>query len=363
MMLLKLCQKINHDEFELHVVSLMGENQIGEIGEHLKDIGVKVYALGMTRGVPNILFLIKLIKLIKKINPDTVQNWMYHANLMGFIAATAAGVKNIVWGIHHSNFNRTENKPLTLLIIKLCKYLSRYTSKVICCSYASYNIHQEVGYYSENMVVIPNGINIEIFKPNQRFRSELVNELKLLPNTVLIGNVSRWDPLKDHRNLLTAFKKVTEVHSNSKLLLCGAHMDQSNPTLNKLITDLNLHESVILLGKRLDVPRIMAALDIFVLSSSGEGFPNVVGEAMSSGAICVSTDVGDCSYMIGNTGIIVPARKPEALSEGILSIMKLPKEKKEELEILARKRVEDYFSLDIIVKQYENLYKRLSDCK
>lgn len=362
MMLLKLCQKINHDEFELHVISLMGEDQIGEIGEHLKELGVKVYALGMTRGVPNVLYVIKLIKLIKKIKPDTVQNWMYHANLMGFIASTAAGVKNIVWGIHHSNFNREENKPLTLFIIKLCKFLSRYTSKIICCSKASYDIHQKVGYCSENMVVIPNGINIEEFKPNKRYRTELINELNLDPNTLLIGNVSRWDPLKDHRNLLTAFKKVKEVESNAKILLCGANIDTNNVVLNKLIANLNLQESVILLGKRADVPRIMAALDIFVLSSIGEGFPNVIGEAMSSGAICVSTDVGDCSYMIENTGIIVPARKPKALADGILSVIELSIEKKQELEMLARKRVVEHFSLDIIVKEYENLYKRLSEC-
>jgi glycosyltransferase involved in cell wall biosynthesis len=126
--------------------------------------------------------------------------------------------------------------------------------------------------------------------------------------------------------------------------------------LVKLISHLNIENNVHLLGLRDDMPNLTSALDILVSSSCGEGFPNVVGEAMACGVPCVVTNAGDSARIVGDTGFVVIQKSPEALAEGIKKIMRMSGENREKMGMHARQRIIENYSINKIVKKYEKLY-------
>src|SRR5690606_12427384 len=132
-------------------------------------------------------------------------------------------------------------------------------------------------------------------------------------DAVVIGSVARWNPLKDHENLLAAFARSRQHDLRLRCVLIDFEMDASNGATAALLDRHALRESVILLGKRDDVPALMNGLDVHVLSSRAEGFPNVVAEAMATGVPCLVTDVGDAAMIVDDTGWVAPPRNPAAL--------------------------------------------------
>ncbi|MGE8589825.1 MAG: glycosyltransferase, partial [Alcaligenes sp.] len=148
--------------------------------------------------------------------------------------------------------------------------------------------------------------------PDPQAREDVRRELGLAQDTPVIGSVARWNPLKDHPNLLAALARSLRRHPELRCLLIGDGMDSGNEALMRLLDQHQLHESVILMGRRSDVPRLMNALDVHVLSSSAEGFPNVVCEAMAAGVSNVVTDVGDAALIVATkAGSCRPAmRRP-----------------------------------------------------
>ncbi|MBB6285316.1 glycosyltransferase family 4 protein [Geobacillus subterraneus] len=356
MMLYNLLSKINREKFDVKVISL---TDVGPVGEKIKKLRVPVMGLGMKRGVPNPFFLLKLAMILKKEKPDILQTWMYHSDLLGLLAGKLAGTHRIVWGIHHSNLNPESNKKLTIKVAQMCARLSGMTDKIVCCSESSFNVHSKIGYNSEKMVVIPNGFDIGRFLPDVIAKKRLKDELSISENSYIIGLVARWDPLKDHYNFVQAAKIVAVNVPNVHFVLCGDDITTQNKTLISWIKEANVEQSFHLLGRREDVNKIMPAFDLLVSSSKGEAFSNVLGEAMACEVPCVVTDVGDSAYIVGDTGFVVPPEKPDLLAEAIIQFLNLSKNEREHLGKLARERVQNYFSLDLIVKKYEEVYINL----
>jgi glycosyltransferase involved in cell wall biosynthesis len=182
-------------------------------------------------------------------------------------------------------------------------------------------------------------------------------ELNIPEEAILIGLIGRFDPLKDHSCFLKAGAKLLSNKREVFFLLAGRGVDWQNQQLKQLIEKLGLSEKVFLLGERRDVHRITAALDISVCSSIVEGFPNVIGEAMSCGIPCVVTDVGDSAWLVGDSGMVVPPRNHGALCEAWLKLIEMGSVKRRGLGEKARKRIEDHFSIQMIVNKYEQLYE------
>ena len=123
---------------------------------------------------------------------------------------------------------------------------------------------------------------------------------------------------------------------------------------------MGVRGNVRLLGPRTDIPAIAAALDVGVLSSAyGEGFPNVVGEAMACGVPCVVTDTGDSAAVVGDSGVVVPPRDPRALAGGVLRLLGLPAAERAALGAVARRRIEEQYSLGAVAARYQTLYRDL----
>lgn len=332
-----------------HVVSLV---DMGKYGPLLAAKGIRVTCLNMPRGRVTLHGILHLWNILRKENPDLIQTWMYHSDLLGGTLAFLAGHRNIIWGIHHTSLNPNENSRGTIMVARICALISRIIpKKIICCAESARDAHIAFGYSSSRMHVIPNGYDLSTFCPAPSSRARVRNELGLRSDDPVIGFVARFDPLKDHATLLAALSQMDPCPT---CLLVGAGMDESNSELMELAKSLNVSGKIRLLGKRNDIPSIMNALDIHVMSSSGEAFPNVLAEAMACMTPCISTDVGDARNIVGNTGWIVPVRSPESLAHAIIQA---PSEKRSTQQWIqrqrsARHRIESLFSISKMVEDY-----------
>lgn len=358
MMLYRLMCRTDRNEFDATVVSL---TDVGPTGEEIRQLNVPVIALGIKRGRLDPWMVLKLAGRLRQDRPDLIQTWMYHADLVGALAAKIAGRIPIVWGVHHSNLSYRHNKKTTLLTAQMCARLSGYLpSKIVCCSQASERIHAQLGYDRSKMVVIPNGFDLDTFTPNTNAPKAIRKQLGLAQETFLVGLVARLDPQKDHENFFRAAGLFHRDHPGVHFLLCGDGINWNNASLTAYVDEAGVRSVTHLLGRRSDMASIQAALDIASLSSSyGEAFPNVVGEAMSCGVPCVVTDVGDSAWIVGDTARVVPPRDPIALANAWRELIEMGRDARHELGLRARKRVAENFSLNSVVQQYENLYKEI----
>jgi glycosyltransferase involved in cell wall biosynthesis len=216
------------------------------------------------------------------------------------------------------------------------------------------------------MVVIPNGFDLDLFKLAPEVRDTVRRELGLSPNTLLVGMVARWHPAKDFRNFFEAGKIVLQRYPGVHFLAAGMGVSWDNPDLARQICEPGLKGHFHLLGRRDDIPTLVAGLDIGCLSSVAEAFPCSAGEAMACGVPCVLTDVGDAADIVGDTGIVVPAGNPEALARGLADMVDLGPDGRKALGQRARQRIEARFSLARMVEAYESLYESLvrsSECR
>ncbi len=300
------------------VVSLMDEGKYGPVFEAM---GIRVFCLGMSPGRLSFSSVWQLRSCIVSESPDVVQTWMYHADFLGGIAARISGIRTIVWGIHHSTLEKGKAKGTTIAIAKVSALLSHVVpEKIVCCAKKSLEVHRDIGYSRNKMIVIPNGYDLSEFMVDDLSASQLRASLGIGSETFLLGKVGRYDPFKDHENLLSALYELKLSGADFKCLLVGRGLTSETPKLVARINELGLTDKVILAGQRTDIPAVMNALDLHVLSSSSEGFPNVLAEAMACGTPAVSTDVGDAGEIVGDPALLCPPRNPKALSELMLTM-------------------------------------------
>ncbi len=350
-----LLSKIDRDRFTPMVVSLMGWNIYGE---GIAALDIPVYSLNMKQGIPTPQALIKLAAIVRQIKPHIIQGWMYHGNLAATFAKWLANSQAaLFWSIHHSVDDIRTEKLLTQAVIKLGALLSRYTNLIVYVSQTSQLQHHNLGYFSVNNTLIPNGFNTDCYQPSSANYTQFRQALHLPSDAFLIGSIARYHPMKDHANFLKAaallLAKVSEVH----FVMVGTAVDVNNQDLTRLIEDLGIKSQVHLLGERRDIDQITPALDIMTSASAyGEAFPLVIGEAMSCSVPCVVTDVGDSAWIVGDTGYIVEPKNAEALANAWAELIDLGTEARQVMGQRARDKIEQSFAIEAIVARYESLY-------
>jgi glycosyltransferase involved in cell wall biosynthesis len=357
-MLSRIASGMDGTRFENEVVSLTG---ILDLAERMQEIGVRVRTLGMKTSVPNPLLVMRLAQWIRESKPDVIHTWMYHANLIGALAARLAGNVPVVWGIHHSTFDPRVDKRRTMLVNRACAFLSRkFAARIVCCSEASLRTHKKLSYAAEKLEVIPNGFDLEQVKPDPAARASLREELGIPAETILIGIAARFHPHKDHRNFIQAaarlYKQMPEIH----FLLCGMDITWQNSELAGWIEAAGIRECCHLLGHRRDMSRLFAGIDIATTSSRSEAFPIAIGEAMACGTPCVVTDVGDSALIVGETGTVVAPGDPHALAEAWRKLLEAGPAVRHRLGMAARHRVQQHFALPAIVERYQEIYANLA---
>ncbi len=359
-MLHKLMANLDRHDFDLKVVSLL---ECGVTGDKIEAAGVPVQALGLVRNrQPHPSALLELSRIFKRDRPDVVQTWMYHADLCGGLAARLSGGIPVVWNVRHSTLDKRIDKLRTRLIAKTCARLSgRIPERIIVNSRAGRQVHQELGYAADKLEVIPNCFDLNGFRPSESARREVRQELGLGADDQLIGLVGRFHEMKGHRFLIEAAAQLVPQFDRVHFVLCGRGVDWQNAELANRIDGLGLRSRFHVLGPRQDMPRIQAALDLAVSASvSGEGFSNVVGEAMACGVPCVVTDVGDSADIVADTGIVVPPWNADSLAHGCQRLLTLGAAARQRLGRLARERVATHYNIDTITQRYAQLWREVS---
>lgn len=357
LMLYRLLENMDRNQFSNLVISL---SDVGPVGQGILKLGIPVASLGMSPGHPSPASIWGLIRLLRHHHPHLLQTWLYHADLLGLVAAGLSSRPKVVWNLRCSNMDLTQYSRLTGLVVRACAALSPLPSAVIANSEAGRRYHQSVGYHPRRWELIPNGFDLDRFRPDPAARGRLLAELGLTEDALLIGLVARFDPMKDHSTFLEAAAMVRRRHDTAHFVLCGTRVDRDNRPLVQRIEALGLDPVTHLLGERYDVPNITAALDIACSSSITEGFPTAVGEAMACGVPCVVTDAGDSALLLRDGGRVVPPRNPEVLAAALDELIQAGSVERAKLGRLERDRVMRHYSLPAIVDRYERLYKELT---
>jgi len=342
--------------FQHSVISL---TDIGEVGQQLKTFGIEVEAMGMRNffDIPRILWT--LTRLIRSARPDIVQTWMYHADLLGGLAARFACNRNVIWGIRSTDI-RAGGSRATLLVRRLCALLSHWVPHtIICAAEASRKIHVALGYDAGRMKVIPNGFDMSRLVATSEQTQNLREQLGLQEKNIIIGGLGRYSRVKDQENFVRAAGVLAQQYPDARFLMVGRDLDSDNADLNRCISETGYADRFFLLGERSDVPVCLSVMDIFCLHSRTEGFPNVLGEAMAMGLPCVATDVGDAALLLKNGGVIVPKEDTAALVQGIEKLLCLTPAKRAELGQYAKQRIRDEFTLARTRDRFEEMYNNI----
>ncbi len=329
------------------------------IGPSISKLGVLVECLHLRPYTPNPARFLSLAGLAKKFRPQVIQGWMPHGNLAASLTQfTSRIAAPVIWNIRMSLDAVDGEKMTTMGLIRVGAFLSSHPSAIIYNSRSGAEQHQKLGYRSAISAVISNGFDCDLFRPDEYARCHIRQQLGLKPTSILVGLVARRHPMKDHFGFLRAASLVSVRYPESRFLLIGKGLTESEPGLTQHIGKLNMTGRVFLLGERTDTPRLTAALDIACSSSAwGEGFSNAIGEAMACAVPCVVTNVGDSAYIVGDTGVIVPPQNPGALAHAIGQLIDGGPAKRKELGMAARRRIESEFSLPNIARQYDDLYE------
>jgi len=356
-MLFKVLKHLDRKRFRPHVISLTAP---GELAPRITALDVGLDTVGMKSGLPGLFAFFSLVQMLKRLKPDAVHTWMYHADLLGGLAARLAGVSAVGWCIRNSNLDKDKTKFSTRAVVSLCAWVSKWVpSRILSCSEKARQIHAACGYNVSKMMVVPNGFDLSQFKPDLDARCKVRAELGIANQTPLVGLMARYDSQKNHAGFIEAAALIQRQLPTVHFVLAGSGIDVSNTALVAAIQARGLAPVMHLLGRREDMPRLMAALDVLASSSYGEAFPNVLGEAMACGVPCVVTDVGDSSEIVGDTGKVVHSGDMDSLANSILDILRMSPEERRGLGERARARVRANYEIGHVARLYETFYNSI----
>ncbi len=333
----------------------------GPLIEEIKDIhGINVISLNKRGRWDIIRFVFRFIKLLKTLQPDILYSFLPDANLVGLISGKIARVKQIVWGVRASNMDISRYDWLSRVSLRLSAFLSQFPDAIIANSYVGKSFHESIGYSNKRFHVVHNGINAERLKPDRNTGTRVRVEWGIDEKTILIGIVARMDPMKDHPTFLKAAQNFIQRHNDVCFVCVGDGLVDYKEKLYLLSEELGLRDFVIWAGLRSDMPAMYNALDIVTSTSSfGEGFPNVVGEAMACGVPCVVADVGDSAIIVGETGIVVPPKDTQALADGWRSMLRRLNDKSYSIKEMARARIVSCYNSEIFIQKTSRIFLSL----
>jgi glycosyltransferase involved in cell wall biosynthesis len=315
--------------------------------DELRRAGVTVVEFDFSSAKGIASGLVKLAKLLSSLQPEIVQGWMYHGDLAALMALLLSGRRRatrLIWSIRCSDVDLSLYGTGLRVVVGLCKRLSSWPDMVTANSTAGLKSHLALGYRPRRTAVMVNGIEVDRFGPDAAARVAVRNELGIPAGAFVLAHVARVDPLKDHDTFLAAMAELPDMVA----LLIGAGTE-----------NLPVAPNLVRLGQRNDVPRLFAAADAVVSSSSSEGFANVLAEGMACGLPAVATDVGDSALIVGDSGLIVPPKNAGAFAAAIRALSGESAAARAARGIRARAHIVENFAMPQVARSYAELYASL----
>lgn len=320
----------------------------GLLTKDLENSGVKVISIEKRGRWDLSSFYGRLIQHLKFIQPDILHGYLSSPNILAVLVKPVLPSIQIVWGVRSSNVDFSRYDWRWRLLFQLECLFSRFVDLIIVNSNAGRSYHLSHGFPADRMVVIPNGIDTERFKPDPQARSRVRAEWGISSDIVLIGLVGRLDPIKDYPNFLNAAALLCRERHDIYFVCVGDGPESYARELHQLTETLGISEKVIWAGVRSDMPAVYNAFDIAASTSYSEGFSNAIAEAMACRLPCVVTDVGDSAWIVSDAGIVVPPQNSEALAAGWISCLEMDRDT---MGQKARSRIVEKFSVDSLAKR------------
>ena len=357
MMLTQLIQNLPH-----HRHTVLSLTSGGKHIPTLQSAGATVLSLDMPAGKPTPRALLRLLKIAWQTRPAVIMGWMYHGCLAAVLVKLfRLGQGRVVWNIRQSLYDLSLEKRGSAMVIKSLSWLAVFAETITYNSQLSARQHEAIGYSRTKTRLIPNGFDLTKWQVERtsKFVLPVVAKPNELGSSFYIGRFGRFTAMKDYPTFLEAAALIVKAQPQAQFILVGTGVDATNSELTTLIAKLGLQAHVHLLGERSDLPTITASLDIAVSSSAfGEGFPNVVGEAMACGVPVVATDIGDTAWVMGDAGTLVPAKDPAKLAEACLHLLNLPEAERRALGEQGRQRITEHFSLASVLQHFDELLQQ-----
>ncbi len=333
-----------------HDTMIVSLTSLGPMGLEARSLGIPTESLEVRRGWPDPRGLTRLVRIARAWKPDVVHSHMVHANLLARALRLFVPVPALLSTIHNIN----EGGRLRMGAYRVSNGLVDHMT--IVSEAAADRFVAERIVPRELLTVVPNGVDIDLFRMTPETRASIRDSLGLGSEFVWLA-VGRFEIAKDYPNMLRAFAKVRERQPGAVLLLVGRGSLQ--PETEALADSLGLRPSVRFLGVRQDIPQVMSAGDGYVMSSAWEGLPMVLLEAGAAALPIVATTVGGNSEVVaeGESGFLVPPENADALASAMLRLMSLPEGERRAMGEAGRDRVRAHYGLGRVADRWEGLYR------
>ncbi|HDZ33950.1 MAG TPA: glycosyltransferase [Pseudoalteromonas sp.] len=332
--------KLGH---EVNIVYLTGSAIVLPVND-----SIQITSLNMSGPRQFISAYLKLRAVVKDFCPDVIHSHMFHATIITRLLRLSIKIKKIISTSHNTN----EGGKARMLAYRMTDRLTNVSTNV--SDDAVNELTRKGAVKKGRMIAIPNGINTDYFSFNESKRIEIRSEFSLGSKKLLLA-VGRLTEAKDYPNLLLAIQLLKKQRTDFKLLIVGdGHLKSY---LVDMVRELELTEYVQFLGVRNDMPDLMSASDLFVLSSAWEGFGLVVAEAMACERLVVATDCGGVGQVASPYGLLVKPKDHMSLNQAINNSLDISQEKSADIGALSRLHIINNYSLHKSVNSYIGLYE------
>ncbi len=354
--LCKFQKKKYKNKLSITIVTLIDN---GFFEPKLRKMGIKIFSLKINKEDKIFNLFRKILSLRKYIlnqNPNIIQSWMYHSNFTTLFMSKKF-YERIFWNIRHSELNFTISKKTTIFISIFCGLFSRIIpKKIIYCSKRSIEFHQSKHLYcKKKAALIYNGYDNNNYLSSKRIRENFRKKHKIQSKQVVLGFAGRYAKQKNIPSLLSAFSKVIKKYKNVYLFMAGKDINQNNKELFKIIKKLDIKKNVMLLNEQKNLLEFYNGIDLLVLPSLSESFPNVVPESMLCSTPVLSSDAGCSKIIINNCGFVMNKNSVSSIQKNLNKIIKLYIFKKSywrDLKKKTRSQIINNFSIAKMSKQY-----------
>jgi len=344
--LLELCRRMDRSRFEFGVCyySPDPENMV----EEFKETGAQLYYVNKFGGISLWRFFLTLRQFIKDFRPDIIHTWQYSPNWWGRTAGLTCGYRRFIAS------ERTARLSYGRMLSLAERWLGPHTVWVANSGAVAQRLAHTLPLREEAIRVIPNAVEPSR-EDRPACRASVRREFGFAPDQPLVVSVGRLVDVKNYPMLFRAAKSVLAQRPDVRFLVAGHGPMESD--LARLRDEMALGDSLRLLGLRNDVPRLLAAADVFCSSSRVEGCPNAILEAMTSGLPVVAARFAGADEVIndGKTGFLTPLDDDQALVTGLLDLLNDPARRTATGQA-AQDSMQDRFSYERLVRDMERLY-------
>lgn len=331
----------------------------GVMAEKLRQSGVLLFSGGGQRSL-SLNWMPALKRAVMSWKPDLIIGWMYHGNLAASLTRQLGYRGPVIWNVRHSVHDLRLEKLSTRMIIRTGAWLSNCPKRILYNSCIAAEQHEAIGYRKGGRAVLPNGFDVDHFRPDSGSRNAVRSDLGVDDDEILLGVVGRAHPMKNHLGWVSAMKQLLASGVRVHSIMMGAGVDDPEGPVARAVLDAGLQKHITLLPPTDKPERTYPAMDILVMPSLwGEGFPNVVGEAMASGVPALVTNVGDSASIVGETGFVVSNGDPDMLAGRAREAIALGRPRLRALGVEARERIVTKYDLSSLADRYHSLFQEV----